>query len=96
MPALDRGSGRRPRRPRIATAATATGRWCGGWQRPPSAAAEDRNLRVEYPNDYPTWQRPPSAAAQDRNLFAGYVEQFRGWGSGRRPRRPRIATRRRG
>ena len=111
------GSGRRPRRPRIATARCTAARTCrshaaaavrGGrgsqrlrrtrrrpapaGQRPPSAAAEDRN----WPGDRVEWnptgeQRPPSAAAEDRNPVPR-SRAARAQRSGRRPRRPRITT----
>ena len=42
-------SGRRPRRPRIATSATAATSPADTWQRPPSAAAEDRNSGTGRP-----------------------------------------------
>jgi len=86
-------------------------------QRPPSAAAEDRNVNsMNSLSTFTVPQRPPSAAAEDRNVEGGRDErgvglaaaavrggrgsQLRGdarrprlgVGSGRRPRRPRIAT----
>ena len=68
------GSGRRPRRPRIATPTRSTWSRHRRRQRPPSAAAEDRNIeqlrqRVPRPR-----QRPPSAAAEDRNNDRPVVE----------------------
>jgi len=43
MTGVEQGSGRRPRRPRIATTGAAWTRGRRRRQRPPSAAAEDRN-----------------------------------------------------
>jgi len=65
----------------------------GQAQRPPSAAAEDRNglVRGRFPQAS-LKQRPPSAAAEDRNLLHLPVLSAPPAGSGRRPRRPRIAT----
>jgi len=64
-------SGRRPRRPRIATL-TARCPPCTRWgQRPPSAAAEDRNINEIDGLLFMTGQRPPSAAAEDRNSTTG-------------------------
>jgi len=49
-----------------------TGSWLyldgGILQRPPSAAAEDRNFAERTGLRVRRWQRPPSAAAEDRNL----------------------------
>jgi len=60
-------------------------------QRPPSAAAEDRNNGKGSFAQVVLQQRPPSAAAEDRNpVHAGIAPLVAG--SGRRPRRPRIAT----
>ena len=114
-------SGRRPRRPRIATSAGPPS-W-PGWsrQRPPSAAAEDRNEVLDPREFLDDGQRPPSAAAEDRNQGYGRAATYLHGvqrppsaaaedrnplnydgqttapiGSGRRPRRPRIATRPRG
>jgi len=39
-------------------------------QRPPSAAAEDRNDLGAGLRDLTTEQRPPSAAAEDRNAVS--------------------------
>jgi len=62
-------------------------------QRPPSAAAEDRNLMAaESCSPAGRSQRPPSAAAEDRNSLAIRTRSRSSSSSGRRPRRPRIAT----
>ena len=64
------GSGRRPRRPRIATHARTCPRCKGEKQRPPSAAAEDRNVASRSERGAWSLQRPPSAAAEDRNTYS--------------------------
>ena len=86
------GSGRRPRRPRIATSWRPRVRSWSRWQRPPSAAAEDRNLSTGLP----TGGSSPAAAAVrggrgSQHHVVPRVEASHP-GSGRRPRRPRIAT----
>jgi len=50
--------------------ADATGEDVDPVQRPPSAAAEDRNWSCAVDVSVSRWQRPPSAAAEDRNLTA--------------------------
>ena len=162
-PGCHEGSGRRPRRPRIATLSTSSDMASGlaaaavrggrgsqrehlrtttgpRSQRPPSAAAEDRNDGGTAGAVWDGTQRPPSAAAEDRNhtgppagnqeeqaaaavrggrgsqrgllrrrvgvpppaaaavrggrgsQHEGRRRRRRDHGSGRRPRRPRIAT----
>jgi len=72
------GSGHRPRRPRIATWSATTWRIGGDGQRPPSAAAEDRNLYYRVLVGAEFRQRPPSAAAEDRNVTGSPVTAERG------------------
>ena len=116
-PRLGAGSGRRPRRPRIATGARCRTAQRRKQQRPPSAAAEDRNfvtirrhrerfqaaaaVRGGRGSQQPGGgevqathgrQRPPSAAAEDRNRSRSDSSRTSISSSGRRPRRPRIAT----
>jgi len=65
-------SGRRPRRPRIATTPAHQQATRRNKQRQPSAAAEDRNVdcfAVVWESRLP--QRPPSAAVEDRNTKDG-------------------------
>jgi len=87
------GSGRRPRRPRIATTEKPQGILTPLRQRPPSAAAEDRN--PFHSNVTPTYvdgsgrrpRRPRIATPRSGCLRCRGDRR-----SGRRPRRPRIAT----
>jgi len=87
-----RCSGRRSRRPRIATPDR------GGTGRGQPAAAAVRGGRGSQPSvrlgrDHVLpRQRPPFAAAEDRNSLVVQVPPGLVNGSGRRSRRPRIAT----